>query len=487
MIESIIAGTAVAAAVGLAFWRPAIAVMGLGVFLFVQSALVRIDPLPNQLTSAISRADEIVLAALLVRMAYQWVRAGTPTLPKPLWALIVFAVIGVASALLNGVGPLETGLGIYLAVKSGLWLFVGLNLSVNVKVLARYGHLIGALFLGVVGVAVLQVIGVPLPWQPSSRAGVIAATSIWNFHTAFGGALSVAVGLSVAVFRLPGERVSATVLAACAVAGVLLSTARRLLASLSVAAVATIFALPNSGRAHIRTLMGSARRPAILALLIATVALAAVAVGPRMVNLATLTWDRYVVNLTNRDRFLLYEGAFRLVKQSPLLGRGPATYGSFASVVVDSPAYEEVGYRRPRASMVVGGQFASVLAEYGILGFAAFAGFVILLIRSLLPISRGSSGTIRAALATGGIFMVTNMVIESTVNPVFSNSFITFFTFVGIGVALKMHASPQRDDETDAWTPDLLGRRWRAGSLAAALLLLTVLGVTIALAVPTSA
>jgi len=484
MTESIIAGFAIATMVGLALWRPTVAVMTLGVFLFVQSALVRIDALPEQLTSAMSRADEIVLAALLVRTAVMRIGARDWSLPKPLWALVAFAAIGVVSAIANGVGPLETGLGIYLAAKAGLWLFVGLNLVVNIQVLARYTYLIGALFLGVVGVAVLQVLGVPLPWEPSERAGVIAATSIWNFHTAFGGALSVAAGLSVAAFRLPGERLGAAILAVGSVVGVLLSTARRLLASLSVAAVATVFALPASGRGHLRALLGMVRRPAVLALVLVTLALAAVAVGPRMASLATLTWERYVVNLENRDRFLLYEGAFHLVEQSPLLGRGPATYGSYASVVADSPAYKEVGYKRPRASMVVGGQTASVMAEYGLLGFAAFAGFIVLLVRALVPLARGSTGTIHAALATGGIFMVTNMVIESIVNPVFSNSFITFFTFVAIGIAIELGAAHEQDGDEATWDSALLSRQWRIRSVAAALLLLTALGVVVALAVP---
>jgi hypothetical protein len=132
--------------------------------------------------------------------------------------------------------------------------------------------------------------------------------------------------------------------------------------------------------------------------------------------------------------------------------------------------------------MVVGGQVASVVAEYGILGFAAFVAFIVLVFSALVPIARGSWGTVRAALATGGIFMVANMVVESAVNPVFSNSFITFFTFVGIGVAMTLDASTRHDEDGDSWNPADLSRRWRAGSLAATALLLALLGVIAALA-----
>ena len=481
MIELVLVASAVFVMVGLALWRPAIAVMALGVYLFVQSALVRLPGLPDQATEVLARADEIVLVALLVRTTAQWLITRDRALPRPLWALVAFAAIGVVSGLLNGVGVLGIGLGIFLAVKAGLWLYVGYFLAVDVLVLARYAFLVGSLFVGVVAIALLQVVGLPLPWAAYTRAGEIAATSIWNFHTAFGGAMSVAVGMSVVAFRLPGERIAAVVLAACGVAGVILSTARRLLASLAVGAVAVLVALPSEARSGLRSQLSVLRRPVVLAALVGAIALGAVFVGPRLVSLAELTWDRYVVNLAGRDRYQLYAGAFRLVQESPLVGRGPATYGSFASVVVDSPAYDEVGYRRPRASMVVGGQIASVIAEYGILGFAAFAAFLVLLTRALLQIMRGRSGTIPAALATGGVFMVANMVVESAVNPVFSNSFITFFTFVGIGVAMSMHESSRQDPEVGDWHPERVDVRWRAGSLVAAVVLLSLLGGVAAL------
>jgi hypothetical protein len=481
--DSIITGLLVAAIVGLAWWRPAVAVTVLGVFLFVQAAIVRVDVLPDQLTTALARADEIFLAALVLRTAVVWLLRRTPPLPGALWALAAFGVIGVVSALVNGVSPLAAALGLFLAAKAGLWLFVGLSLTVDVRVLARYGYLIGALFVGVVVIAALQMIGVPLPWQPYTRAGVTAATSIWNFHTAFGGALSVGVGLSVVALRLPSERIGGAVLGVSSLIGVILSTARRLLVSLVVGAGSALLALPTDERRYLRSAFGLLRRPAVLAAVLVVLVVSAVAVGPRLVNLASLTWERYVVDLADRDRYQLYAGAFQLIQESPLVGRGPATYGSFASVVVDSPAYEEVGYERPRASMVVGGQIASVIAEYGILGIIAFAGFVVLLIRALWPVSRGSSGTVRAALATGGIFMVTNMVVESAVNPVFSNSFITFFTFVGIGIAISLQRRYEADPASGAWEPDRFGDRWRTMSIAGAALLLVILGVAVGAAV----
>jgi len=469
--------------VGLALWRPELTVMALGAYLFIQSALVRLDTLPAELTMALARADEIVLAALLVRTAAWWLMAGRPPIPTPLWALAAFAAIGVVSAVVNGVGPLGMALGIFLAVKAGLWLLVGSFLRVNVRTLARYAYFIGALFVGAVGIAALQVIGVALPWETTPRAGVFAATSIWNQHTAFGGSLTVAMALSVAAFRLPGEWLSAAILGVSAAAGILLSTARRLLVSVAVAIVAVVVALPAGERRRIRSWRSVVRRPAALIILIAVIGVTAVVIGPRLVSVATYTWDRYVVDLADRDRYRLYEGAFQLVQESPIVGRGPATYGSYASVVVDSPAYEEVGFRRRNPTMVVGGQMGSLAAEYGIMGFVAFAAFLVLLVRALLPIARGAPSTVQAGLALGGIFMVTDMVVESVINPVFSNSFVTFFSFLGIGVALTLHRAAQSDPHAGIWDPAFLTRRWRAAAVAGAVLLLVALVAVAAIAV----
>ena len=84
MIELALAAIAVASMVGLALWRPELAVMVLGVYLFVQSALIRIPSLPEELTMALERADEIVLAALVVRTLWQWLIARQSPLPTPL-------------------------------------------------------------------------------------------------------------------------------------------------------------------------------------------------------------------------------------------------------------------------------------------------------------------------------------------------------------------------------------------------------------------
>jgi hypothetical protein len=464
------------AVVALVVWRPAVAVIGLGVFLFAQSAIIRLDGLPPQLTHAASRADEIVLLALVVRTTAALVLQRRIPLPRPLWALGAFTAVGVMSAAVNGVEPLQAAVGLFLAIKAGLWLYVGRFLRVNDQAIVRYGYIIGSLFLGTVVIAVLQFAGVTMPWDPHVRhSGALAATSIWNQHTAFGTALAVGVGLAVAGLRLPGERMGASILAFANAIGIVLSSVRRLLLSLPASAIVTVWALPTGER---HALLGSARvvrRPVVLASIAAGLALVAILAGPRFIQIADDTWNQYVVDITTRDRFRLYEGAVQLVENSPLLGRGPATYGSYASVIFDSPAYAEVGFDRPD-KVKMAAPYGSLIAEYGLLGVLSFAAFVALLFGALLPIARSGIGTVPAALAAAGIFMLVDMVIESVVNPVFSNSFVTFFVFVGIGAAMSLGAS-DREPAATVWDPNAIERRWRIGAVPGAFLFLGALAV----------
>ncbi len=87
------------------------------------------------------------------------------------------------------------------------------------------------------------------------------------------------------------------------------------------------------------------------------------------------------------------------------------------------------------------------------------------------------------ALATGGIFMVANMSVEALVNPVFSNSFVTFFAFGGIGVALTLHKATATDPAAGTWDPGRVSRKWRLVTFGAAMLLLALLVALVALVV----
>jgi hypothetical protein len=473
MIELAVAAALACVLLAAVVLRPELAVMGLGVFLFVQSALIRLDVIPHEVRDLISRTDEVVLLMLVLRMAVFDLMRRRVSILLPLWMLAAFSVFGAASAIANGVSPMPAALGLYLTLKAGMWTYVGYHLRVDQRTVVLYAHVLGGLFIGAVVVAALQFVGVSLPWAPHTRplSGEIAATSIFNQHTVFGSALTVAAGLGVLALRLPGERRAGLALLAVSAVGIFLSSVRRVFVSLPAAAAVVVTLLPAEERRALGRQVVRLRRPAVMALVAVGLLAFAVLIGPRLARLAVSAWDQYVVDLASRDRFQLYEGAVRLLSDSPLLGRGPGTYGSYPTVVFGSPAYAEVGVIL-RDGLKMGAPYASLAGEYGLYGLIAFGAFVILLLRELLPIARGYAGSVVGALAVAGIFMLVDMSIESFVHVTYANSFIAFFVFSGIGAAISMHRAGEGGEP---WDHRLVGTAPRVLATGAAVGLIMLL------------
>jgi len=455
--------------------RPEAVVMALGVYLFLQSAIVRVDDIPSDVQGLLARLDEVTLALLVVRTLVVGLSTRNLRIPPPLLALAGFAGVGVISWFVNGTALEMGGVGLFLAAKSGLWLLVALGLRYQPVVVTRYGLLIGALFAASIALAVGQFLGMTLPWDAHvRRSGELAATSIWNQHTVFGSAMAVAFALGIVALRLPGWRTHGLTLAGLAAIGVILSTVRRLFLSMPIGAVTVLATIPASERVAIRTFVRRALRPQVLVVVALLFVVAIPTLGPRLVRIGADTWDEYIVNAHERDRYVLYQGGFELMLESPIVGRGPGTYGSYASVLYDSPVYEELGIALPD-SLKMGAPIASLAGEFGVAGFAAFAMFIVLVLRGLAPIARRTDAPLAAALASGGLFMVVNMVVESVVHVTFADSFVAFFAFLAVGAATQLSTSDERL-RLQAPTPPRLAAV--AGNLGlAAALLASMVGV----------
>ena len=475
LILAIVLATVVVALVA---WRPGVAVMALGVFLFVQSGVIRAESMPEVVRQVVARIDELTLLVLVIRTLAIGIRRRSLVLPAPLAGTVALVIVGLLSMALNSVAIIAGGTGLYLASKAGLWLFVAANLRYDERTLVRYLMLIGSLFVLAALIAVLQFAGVTLPWEPYvRRSGELAAPSIWSQHTIFGSSMAVAVGLAVVAFRLPGGRVHGFVLLAASSVGILLSSVRRLLISLPVAAALTLGMLPRARRAAATYLR---RRDVQVVLGVVVVGVVVVA-APRLLRIVIDTWDEYVVHAADRDRYVLYRGAWKLAMESAPFGRGPGTFGSFASVLFNSPAYAELGISLPD-TLKMGAPYATILGEYGLVGLVAFGAFIVLTLRLTISVARSGGTVLAVALATGGLLMVTSMTLESVVHQVFSDSFVSFFVFAGIGASVALQR--RQSDAADAVQIAAILRDGRTygGSLAASLVIVAALVAGVAAA-----
>ena len=198
-----------------------------------------------------------------------------------------------------------------------------------------------------------------------------------------------------------------------------------------------------------------------------------VVIGPRIIGIFGDTWDEYVVNAAARDRYDLYRGGFDLAVRSPIVGRGPGTFGSYASVLFHSSAYAELGIRLPD-SLKTGAPYASLLGEFGIAGVIAFGTFVALTIRALLPAARSPHATVVRAVASAAFVLVVDMTLESVVHVTFSDSLGSFIAFGSAGAAIRLWGTA---GEESAPAPAPEPRWFLASLLGAGLLMLGLIGL----------
>jgi N-acetylglucosamine-6-sulfatase len=97
-------------------------------------------------------------------------------------------------------------------------------------------------------------------------------------------------------------------------------------------------------------------------------------------------------------------------------------------------------------------------------------------VRLLLRVARSAESALAIALATGGLLMVVSMTIESVVHQVFSDSFVSFFVFAGIGASVALSRRPAEAATSRAEIAAVVHDwRWYGGSLASAALLIAAL------------
>jgi O-antigen ligase len=427
---------------------PEAVALAAGPWLFVQAAVIRLPEVTGTPRAIISSSDEAVLAILGVWILGRAAWRGTALIiPRVALAILAFVAVALAGTFLNEVPIPQAASGTFLALKAPAWFVIAANLRLDGPRLRRYCWLIGFLFVATAAIGLLQVLGVDMPWETHTRrTGDVAATSIWNQHTVFGSAMAVGVGLGVAALAYPPSRRWGFIILVATSVGVVLSTVRRLHIALPLAGLAVVLALGRGRRIREaasdgwRWLRG---RPVALAAAGAGTLLVLLLVVPYGVRMVDSVYDEYVLDAADRDRYELYGGAFAHLGRSPLIGRGPGTYGSWSAVLFDSEAHEEVGVSLP-VRYLTGAPYASLLAEFGLIGAAAYLLFVLGSARTMAAIARSAPGTIAGALAVGAGFLIIDFAIESVVHIAFIDSMASYFCFGAAGLALAGSASPDR-------------------------------------------
>ena len=201
------------------------------------------------------------------------------------------------------------------------------------------------------------------------------------------------------------------------------------------------------------------RRTLLLAMTVGAIALGTALAMPR--NLAVRdqpnyasTQDPDVLDATvgrlgtigagNDLRVIFLEEGLPIAAQHPILGVGPGRYGGAAANVFGTPIYDQYGISL-HGFHTVHDYWLHLLVEVGILGLAAIAGAMALVLRQLLRAASGIAGPRRVLLlsvAIGLIALSVNSLAEMLLEGN-TPSFALWF-LVGMGSVLADRALDDR-------------------------------------------
>jgi O-antigen ligase len=400
------------------------------------------DILPPALeTVAHLLSEGLLLATGLVIAA----RAGADgrlvaALRHPVTAgLLAFAMIGVLSAVLNGVPPHIALIGLAFTVDATVLFFLPRLVGFTLR---QALYAIGAL-VAIVTVSALLAIGQALlsprilGLEPSrGRFGEVdRLASIFGDPNVFGAFLVVATPFVLLMAtRLPTPRL------------------RRIAAAMAFVLFLALW-LSFSRGAWIAMVLGVGvvlaivdRRTVLLGLLIGVVSFGAAAVMPRNLLLTRSpgpalidsTIDRVeTIGLGGDLRTLFVINAIPIVRDHPLLGVGPGRYGGAVAHNYPTPIYAEYGADRlfwNPLQRTVDNFWLHILVEMGIVGFLVLLGTAMLPGLRILGAVRQARGWRRillggTAAATAGIAVssVTTMLLEA------NSIAFSFWFLLGVG------------------------------------------------------
>jgi len=396
-----------------------------GLFLVFQAAIIRnmmALSMPSNLINIVKRLDEFVWVTILLCLALKKVQSNgwsfkKTYLDKP---AIVFAGVGLISTLVNGNSILWSGVAIFLALKGFLMYWMAVNLKIKKsKSIFYYKVFLYTLIITAI-IGILQFLGLDiLNVGVSERFDIRMVNSIFRHHGLFGSFMAMGVSLSFGLL-IGTKNKKWLIFFIIFFIALIASSIRRCLGGVIIGFIVIYLykriKIPKTYKYGLPILL--------LLLTLATI--------PRLNAMAKGTEEEY--GESTAPRYWLYYGAFKIVKNKPLLGEGPGKYGSFISVLRKSEIYEKYG-------VVILDEYkmdtywASIIGEYGLIGTVIMFFIIILLFKCIIKgYSTSPKDPFIRGLYIGYIVLFIDFLLESLVTQAFTASWRTFIMFAGVGL-----------------------------------------------------
>ena len=396
------------------------------ILLFIQAAIVNIEGLPDSLISVIKPLEELFLIIIMIFSIFIVDYSRVFRFSSIQIMLFVFTLHLIGSAIYNNV-TINIALSSWvLFIKGFMFYWVISKMQFNTSSFNKVIRLLIGFFIFCSIVAFLQLVGINLLWEPEYRLHFdsIATTSIFNHHTLWATAISLAVCISLGLY-FPEKKKIYLALFLVFFISLLLTTSRRHLVAIPFAFLITTFLLGTGFKKYIKLFR--------LFLLFGFIGLLFL---PWLITVAQGTFQEYVVQAETRDRFALYIGAVELANDSPIFGRGPGMYGSWPSLVYKSPVYSELGIDKiVKPEFMNGAPIAGFIGEFGWVGFSIISMMFFSVFKRIISLIRKSKDNYPVfQLGIVVLLLFFNGITETIVHPYFTGSIATYIFFGLMGL-----------------------------------------------------
>jgi len=124
--------------------------------------------------------------------------------------------------------------------------------------------------------------------------------------------------------------------------------------------------------------------------------------------------EEYWFNSAVDGRVWSLKNGLYILKQYPILGTGPGTYGGKFAEIYSSPVYFKGMQNGYVALMTTDNQYLAVLVQFGLVGFLAYVGFFLALALQIVLVRKNCYRLALAVLASFAIMMLTSNAFEFT-------------------------------------------------------------------------
>ncbi len=402
-----------------------------GISLIFQTAIVKNLILlgsPEKITNLINRTDEVIWAFFIGYLLLHNYKGNTWKFQKTnLESIaIIFCFIGILSTFLNHNSVLWSSVSIFLALKGFFMYWISKNLSLDEhKVVLFFKIILYTLVITAI-IGILQYFGVQIfTLSGDERFGIKLASSIFGHHGTFGSLMGAGIALSFGL-KLGTKNNKWLYITYIFAFGLLASTVRRSMVGITLG---ILFVMLFYRKFRI------SKKYAYYSLGI--IILTFIIFYGRFSNLISGTQEEYGTNI--HPRYILYYGAFKIIKNKPLSGEGPGTYASYVSIVIKSKIYQKYKIMIPD-KFKTDTFWAMILGEYGIPGTITFGLLLLSLFRILLiSFPKDDNNPFLKGLHVGYIILFVDYFSESFLTPIYSKSLYSFIFFAGIGLLVNLN------------------------------------------------